>query len=119
LPRASIRNHAGHFVAPSPSAALAAAEGVAMPDALHVSLALAPGPAAYPLAAYTYLLVYRDARHPEKGEALADFLWWALHEGQKYTHDLDYAPLPKAIVTRVETALRTLRVNGKAILAER
>ncbi|HEY3500845.1 MAG TPA: phosphate ABC transporter substrate-binding protein PstS, partial [Polyangiaceae bacterium] len=74
---------------------------------------------AYPLAAYTYLLVYRDARDAEKGQALAEFLWWALHEGQRFVIDLDYAPLPKNVVARAEAVLRTLRAGGKAILAER
>lgn len=119
LQRAAIRNHAGVFVVPAPSAASAAAEAVAMPEALHVSLARAPSKDAYPLAAYTYLLVYRDARDPKKGEALADFLWWAVHEGQSYTRDLDFAPLPKDVVTKVEATLRTLRVKGKLVLAER
>ena len=119
LPRVAIRNRSGAFVIPAPNAASAAAEAVAMPDVLHVSLAGAASEPAYPLAAYTYLLVYRDARNAEKGEALADFLWWAVHEGQRYTLDLDYAPLPKNVVSRVESALRTLRANGKAILADR
>jgi len=119
LQRAAIRNRAGVFVGPTPAAAMAAAEAVAMPDELHVSLSHAPSVEAYPLAAYTYLLVYRDAREKEKGEALADFLWWAVHEGQRYTRELDYAPLPKGVVTKIEAALRTLRADGKPALAER
>ncbi|HEY3499673.1 MAG TPA: phosphate ABC transporter substrate-binding protein PstS [Polyangiaceae bacterium] len=119
LSRVAIRNAAGAFVLPAPNAATAAAETVPMPDALHVSLASAPSAEAYPLAAYTYLLVYRDARDAEKGQALAEFLWWALHEGQRFVIDLDYAPLPKNVVARAEAVLRTLRAGGKAILAER
>ena len=119
LPHVAIKNHAGNFVGPAPAAAVAAAEAVPMPDELHVWLAEAQGAQAYPLAAYTYLLVYRDAREPAKGEALAEFLWWAIHDGQRYTTELDYAPLPKNVVTKVEGALRTLRANGKRVLADR
>jgi phosphate transport system substrate-binding protein len=119
LPRAAIQNQAGTFVGPAPAAALAAAGAVNLPDVLHVSLAQAQNDAAYPLATYTYLLVYRDARDPGKGEALAEFLWWAVHEGQRYTQELDYAPLPNSALAKVEAALRSLRANGKTILADR
>jgi phosphate transport system substrate-binding protein len=117
LPKAELRNRAGRFVGPSPAAATAAAEGVELPAPLHGSLAGAHREDAYPLAAYTYLLVYEDALDPKKGEALARFLWWALHEGQRFTRTLDYAPLPARVVRQVETALQRLRVNGVPLLA--
>jgi phosphate transport system substrate-binding protein len=117
LPRAELRNRAGRFVAPSPEAATAAAEGVELPASLHGSLADAQSEHAYPLAAYTYLLVYKDALDPKKGEALARFLWWALHDGQRFTHSLDYAPLPARVVSQAEAALQELRANGLPLLA--
>ena len=67
---------------------------------MYGTLVGAPGERAYPLAAYTYLLVYKDALDPKKGEALARFLWWALHDGQRFTQALDYAPLPPRVVRR-------------------
>jgi len=116
LPTAAIRNKAQQFVLPSSRGATAAAEGVPMPETLHVSLANAEGEAAYPLAAYTYLLVYQDAKEPEKGAALAKFIWWAIHDGQKLASALDYAPLPAAVITQVEAALKTLRAGQKPLL---
>ena len=91
---AEIRNRAGKYVGPALEAATAAAESVEMPADLHVSLTGASGEAAYPIATYTYLLIYEDAKDPIKGEALAKFLWWAIHDGQSYARALDYAPLP-------------------------
>jgi phosphate transport system substrate-binding protein len=120
LPRAELRNRAGRFVGPSPEAATAAAESVELAPSLHGSLASAPSEHAYPLAAYTYMLVYQDAFDPKKGEALAHFLWWALHDGQRFTRALDYAPLPARVVRQAEVALQGLRVNGVPLLgAER
>jgi phosphate transport system substrate-binding protein len=115
LPRAAIRNRAGRFVAPAPASMRAAAESVPMPESLHVSLAGAPDPSAYPITAYTYLLLYRDAPDERKGDAVARFVWWALHEGQRFAQDLDYAPLPAAVVKRVEGAVRGLRAGGRPV----
>ncbi|HYO96836.1 MAG TPA: phosphate ABC transporter substrate-binding protein PstS [Polyangiaceae bacterium] len=116
LPKAELKNRAGNFIAPSPEAATAAAEGLDMPDSLHGSLADAAGDKSYPLASYTYMLVYEDAKDPVKGAALARFLWWATHEGQKHAAELDYAPLPAKVITKIEERLRGLRAGDKKLL---
>jgi phosphate transport system substrate-binding protein len=118
LPRAAIRNHAGEFVTPGPENVRAAAESVPMPDSLHVSLAGAPHPAAYPITAYTYLLLYRDATDERKGDALARFAWWAVHDGQRHAKELDYGALPAAVVKRVEVAIKSLRAGGRPVRIE-
>jgi phosphate transport system substrate-binding protein len=117
LPRAELRNRAGRFIGPSALAATAAAQGVAVPDTLQAWLESAEDPAAYPLAAYTYLLVYENVNDAGRGEALARFLWWAVHDGQRFTQALDYAPLPARVVTQVEAALKRLKAGGKPALA--
>ena len=114
---AELRNKDGKFVKPSLESVSAAAEKAEIPDDYRVSITDAAGPAAYPISAFTYLLVYRDQPDPAKGEALVRFLWWAVHEGQKTAPQLDYAPLPKAVVHKVEGTLRKLTVQGKAVLA--
>lgn len=116
LNAAAIENKSGKFVRPSAAAATAAAESVEMPESLHVSLAGASAEGAYPLASYTYLLVYEDAEDPLKGESLARFLWWAIHEGQRFAPELDYAPLPARVVSRIEERLRQLRSGDKKLL---
>ncbi len=116
MPIAEIKNKAGKYIAPSAAGATAAADGAEMPESLHVSLADAAGDASYPIASYTYLLVYEDAKDADKGAALAKFLWWAIHDGQKLATDLDYAPLPAKVVTQVEAALKSLRNGDKKLL---
>ncbi len=117
LPTAEIQNKAGKYVAPSLEAVSAAAAGVEMPDELYVSIVNAAGEAAYPIASYTYLLVYEDAKDLAKGEALAKFLWWATHDGQKFASALDYAPLPPTVVQKIEARLKTLKSGPKALLS--
>jgi phosphate transport system substrate-binding protein len=121
LPAASVRNVAGKFVEPTiESTTAAAAEAAAnMPADFRVSLTNAPGDSTYPVASFTWLLVYKDQPDEAKGKALVKFLWWAAHEGQRYPSDLLYAPLPAAVVKQIEAKIRQITYQGKPILAAR
>lgn len=117
-PYATLENQAGEFVAPSLEGISAAAAGAveAIPADYRVSIVNAPGAAAYPIAAFTYILVYKDMKDEARGRALASFLWWAVHEGQAMGPELHYARLPAPLVQRVEATLESLTVNGKPSL---
>ena len=106
---------------PSIETTTAAAAGVAknMPADFRVSLTNAPGDNAYPIASFTWLLVYRDQPDETKGKALVKFLWWMIHDGQKYTPDLLYAPLPPQVVKQIEARLGEITYQGKPLLAAR
>jgi len=115
LAKAILQNKDGNFVAPTLQATSAAAAGVAIPEDYRVSLTNASGKDAWPIAAFTWLLVHKDTRDPVKGEAVAKFLWWAVHEGQATAASLEYAPLPKPVVVMVEKTIRSLQVQGKPV----
>ena len=114
---AALKNHDGAFVKPSVEAVSAAAAGASIPEDFRVSITDAGGKASYPISAFTYLLVYKDMTDSTKGPAIAKFLWWATHDGQKTAPTLDYAPLPEPVVKKVEATLKTLTVQGKPALA--
>jgi phosphate transport system substrate-binding protein len=119
LPAASIRNQAGKLVEPTIESTTAAAAGVAksMPDDFRVSMTNPPGADAYPIASFTWLLVYRDQPNEAKGRALVKFLWWAIHDGQKYPASLLYAPLPAPVVKQIEAKIKQVTFSGKPLLA--
>lgn len=112
---ANVKNHAGSFIAATPESVSAAAAGVALPEDFRVSIVDAPGAAAYPIASFTYILVYEDAADATKGAAVAKFLWWAIHDGQKFCVPLNYAALPTALVAKLEPKLRALKAGGQPI----
>ena len=77
-----------------------------------------PGEKAYPIASFTYLIVYKDLRNlAEKKSAqdLVSFLWWVTHDGQKQATELGYAPLASEVRTKVEQALKGVNYNGEAL----
>lgn len=118
LAQVALQNKDGYFVLPSLEAASLAAAGVEMPADYRVSIVNPSGERAYPIATFTWLLVYEDAWDYDQGKALADFLWWAIHDGQQYTYELDYAPLPDAVVKQLEETLYGLKYNGEPLLAQ-
>jgi len=113
---ASLRNAAGEFVAPSVASATAAAEGavasLAADTDYRVSIVNAPGAQSYPIAAFTYLLLYERQADTTKARKLTDFLRWALTSGQSRAAALDYAPLPKSVADALVARLATLQSGG-------
>lgn len=118
LTYASIQNSSGTFVEPGLEAITAAAASAAnsISDDLRVSIVDPAGKDAYPISAFTYILVYQDQADSHKAKALARFLWWAIHEGQTYGPPLHYATLPAELVTKIESKLRSLRSKGEVLL---
>src|SRR5262249_4591720 len=119
LPTAELKNHDGRWIKANLESTSAAAAKVEVPEAYRVSLPDQPGPDAYPIASFTYLLIYNDQQDQAKGDALLKFIWWAEHDGQKDAAGLDYAPLPKSVVHKVEQTLKTMKDNGTAVLPSR
>ncbi len=111
LPYAQVRNRAGKFVTPSVASTTAAAAGAvkAMQRDVRVSVVNAAGADTYPIAGFTYLLVYQRNRSADQGKTIAAFLRWAMTDGQKEAAKLLYAPLPKAVVTLNEAAINKIR----------
>lgn len=118
LPYASIKNSSGEFVKPSLESVTAAAAGAAsqIPDDLRVSITNAPGRDAYPVSSFTYFLVYKNQDDQAKGAALVNFLWWAIHDGERMAKDLLYAPLPAEVTTRAEQMIKSITHQGKPLL---
>ncbi|HEX6536726.1 MAG TPA: phosphate ABC transporter substrate-binding protein PstS [Gemmatimonadaceae bacterium] len=118
LPTAALRNAAGEMVLPSIESATAAAAGkaAALPanTDYRVSIVNAPGHGAYPIASFTWLLVYRTQADASKGRKLRDFIHWYLRQGERSAAALEYAPLPESMVTRLDARVDSIRVGTGA-----
>ena len=116
-----VQNKAGKFVKASPQAVSAAGEGaVAHMDGhiLSANIWNQDGADAYPIASFTYLIVYSDLQNiktREQAQALVNFLWWATHDGEKLAPELDYAPLSEGVQKKVEAALKTITYQGQRV----
>lgn len=114
---ASIRNASGQFIVPSIASTTAAATGAvkAMRKDVRVSIVNSAGKDAYPISGFTYILIYQQQQDAAKGQALVNFLWWAIHDGQQQAGPLLYAPLPSEVVAINARTLKSISANGKEL----
>lgn len=104
-----VQNAAGNYVAPSLDGAKEDAANVTtIPADLRFFIVNAPGTNSYPISGFSWVIVYQHQSNVNKGQALANMLWWMTHEGQQYAAPLTYVPLPSAIVTKDEAQIKSM-----------
>jgi phosphate ABC transporter phosphate-binding protein len=101
-----VENSEGEFINPTLTHVTAAAANKLdkIPDDLRYTLTNVPGKSSYPICGTTWAVIYID-QPPEKARELVKFLRWAVHDGQRYTRDLNYAPLPPELVPKIDKLL--------------
>lgn len=114
LPFGHVQNREGNFIEPDLDTIVAASDAFAaeMPDDFGQLLTNAPGPNSYPVAGYTFLLVYEDMPDCLKGRMFVEFVRWAMSDGGEYALDLLYAPLGPSVQLLVEQQLDKLTCEG-------
>jgi phosphate transport system substrate-binding protein len=85
-----------------------------------VTLVNGPGANSYPIASFSYLLLYQDLStnidSMEKARALVDFVQWAITDGQQFAPELEYVPLPDSVVQHNMQTLQSLTFQGQPVL---
>lgn len=102
---ALLQNAAGRYVVPSLDSFAAAAATADWASAKDFNLVMtnAPGPNAFPIAATTWIIMYKHPKKPAQSKAVFAFFRWAYANGQAQAQSLDYVPLPPTLVARIET----------------
>ena len=101
LPMAWLQNKAGRFVEPSARSGQAALAAGArqMPSNLRLFLPDPEGDESYPITTYSWLLLYAHYSDRDKAAAIRKFVSWGISEGQAYSKDLGYIPLPPEVAS--------------------
>ena len=119
IPFASVKNKKGNFIVPSLESVTLAAD-VPLPDDMRVSLTNTDSKYGYPIAGFTWILVYKDLANcgmsREKAKALVDLLWWMVHNGQKYATPMHYAPLLEKAQRKAEAIIKSIEFEGEALI---
>lgn len=119
LPYAIPQNKAGEYV--DPAAGPVGVQGAMndfgsnLGDKLAISIVDAPGKGSFPIAGYTYVLLYMDQQDCVKANKLVAFMKWALNDGTKDATELKYVPLPDAVKTQVLAKLARITCQGKPL----
>jgi phosphate ABC transporter phosphate-binding protein len=89
-------------------------------DWSKITLLNAHGGSSYPIVSFTYLLVFKElsvvpGMTQAKAQALVNYLWFVIHDGQNQATKLSYVPLPFSVVTIDEATLRTITYNSATL----
>jgi phosphate transport system substrate-binding protein len=101
---ASVKNRAGNFVQPNLETFQAAAAGADWSKVKDFYLVItdAAGPNSWPIAASSFVLMYKQPKDAARSKAALDFFKWALEKGQAKAKALDYVALPDSLVKQIE-----------------
>jgi len=109
LPMAALQNQAGKFVAPTPESGSTALGQVELPENLRAFVTDPAGDGSYPIVTFTWWLCHTQYTKPGVADAIKALAAWCLTDGQKLAPDLGYLPLPANVVTKVQTAVSTIK----------
>lgn len=110
-----VQNKANDYVTPGGDTTQSAIDdfGTQLGDKLALSIVDGPGKNSYPIAGYTYLLLYMDQQDCTKASKLVDFVNWAFGpDGTKDAKDLSYVPLPDAVKKQVTDKMGQITCKG-------
>jgi phosphate transport system substrate-binding protein len=98
----AVRNAASNWVKGSiPGVTDAGGSVKKMPADYRVSITDAPGPNAYPISSFTYLLIPTQPKDMAKEKVIKDMLNWIDTSGESEVSALSYAPLPQNVAAKV------------------
>ncbi|MBS1607006.1 MAG: phosphate ABC transporter substrate-binding protein PstS [Bacteroidetes bacterium] len=119
MPYATMQNKAGKFIVPS-TASVSAAANIAIPADSKVSLTNTDAVDGYPISGFSWVVLYKEQSYNSRSKARAmnmmKLLQWMIHDGQKFSTGLNYAPLSPAAVKVGDALLKSVTFDGKPVL---
>jgi phosphate transport system substrate-binding protein len=104
LSYALLQNRDGNFVAPEDKSfqSAAASANWAKAPGFYEILTDEPGKDSWPITGATFILMHRVQSNPDNAKLALQFFDWAYANGDRLAIDLDYVPMPDAVVGLVK-----------------
>src|SRR6266542_3511636 len=116
MKQAALKNPNGKFVPASVEGATAAAGTNTSVSPSNFSITNAACDACYPIAGFSWVMLYTSYGDKDKGTAVVNLFKWLVTDGQANGKDLQYAPLPDAVQQLALTNLKLIKAGGSAVL---
>ena len=113
-----LQNKAGKFVAPDDETFKAAAAGADWNSAPGMGVVLTDqgGDKAWPITGASFILLHAKQEKPDAGREVLKFFDWSFKNGERMASDLDYVPMPEAVVKQIQAAWkRVTDGSGKPV----
>jgi phosphate transport system substrate-binding protein len=109
MSHALVQNKDGQFPAPSNETFQAAAAYADWKNApgFYQIITNSPGKDSWPIAASSFILLHTKNDKPQNAMQVMRFFDWSFRNGQKLAEELDYVPLPGALVAQIEAAWKS------------
>lgn len=108
LPMAVLENKSGGFIPPSLQAGQEALASVDLPPNLRAWLPDPPAANAYPIVTYTWMLLRKKYDDPKMADTLKAIVLYGLSDGQSFSSQLGYIPLPASVISADKAALANI-----------
>jgi len=120
IPFAQLKNSSGNYITPSLESISAAAQGE-IPADTKVMLTNSSDTNAYPIAGFTWLILYKEqaynGRSKAHAEATVEYLSWIIEkDAQAMAQQVNYAALPVKAVEQAKKILKSVVYEGKPVL---
>jgi phosphate transport system substrate-binding protein len=113
-----LLNKSGVYVAPSIASIAAAGRQASQLSASNFNIVDGSGRTVYPLANFSWSLIYQKQTVTDTGIALGKLLDWVVTTGQRDAEPLGYAPLPSNVEAVAHSTLLKLQdATGKALFS--
>jgi phosphate transport system substrate-binding protein len=117
MKQAAIKNANGKFVQASVAGATAAAGTNSSVSPTNFSITNAACDACYPIAGFSWVILYTAYSDAAKGKAVVYLFKWLVTGGQSDGADLQYAALPSSVQQLALSNLKLIKANGAAVLS--
>jgi phosphate transport system substrate-binding protein len=118
LTAGQMQNKAGKFVVPTDTSFKAAAAGAewTKTPGMGVVLTDQPGDGSWPVTGASFILIHKTQDKPELGKEVLKFFEWAFANGEKMADELDYVPMPAAVVKVIRAEWKNIKdASGKPV----
>jgi len=118
LPHGQVQNKAGKFVQPDDltfKAAAAGADWKSVPG-MGVVLTDQAGDSSWPITGASFILIHQKQDKADTGREVLKFFDWSFKNGAKMADELDYVPIPDAVVKEIQAVWKGVTdTSGKTI----
>ncbi len=100
-----VQNKSGKFVSPDDDNFMAAAAGAdwSSVPGMGVVLTDQAGDTSWPITGASFILIHAKQEKPDSGREVLKFFDWSFKNGAKMAAELDYVPMPDAVVKQIQT----------------
>jgi len=105
LDMAALENKEGKYIQPSEQSCMSGLATAELPDNLRAFVPDPNGAESYPIVTYSWVLLRKTYPDAQTANALRDLVRWSLQDGQRYSSQIGYVPVPSAVAYKALAAL--------------